>query len=125
MSETAGIRVDSVEGAGVECSEYDSAIAGGAAVAQIAGTYHKGRVELDDEVDWPDGTRVSVSDSEPESRFLKVEDWPDTPENRAELARRMAAMQPVMSPEEQAEFENVLAESKRFNIEAMRKQMGL
>jgi hypothetical protein len=92
---------------------------------QITGTYRSGRVELDEKVDWPDGTRVSVIDYDPGDELLNEDDWPDTPENRAEMLRRFDAMQPVMTPEEQAEFEAILAESKRFNKEAMRKQMGL
>jgi len=95
-------------------------------MARVTGTYRHGRVELNEPVDWPDGHRVVISDSEPEDELLDEADWPDTPENRAELLRRFDQMEPLgLTPDEEARMAAALAESKRFNVEAVRRQMGL
>jgi hypothetical protein len=95
-------------------------------VSKVKGTYRGGRIELDEAVDWPDGRRVTVSDEDPADELLTEGDWPDTPENRAELVRRLDALEPLgLTSDEQARIEAALAESKRFNVEAVRKQMGL
>lgn len=91
----------------------------------IHGTYHAGRVDLDSPVDWPEGWRVSVV-SESETIGLREEDWPDTPENRAEILRRMAAVEPLeFTAEDEARIASTRAEMKAKSIEAMRQLMGL
>ena len=60
----------------------------------ITGTYRGGRIELDESVDWPEGRRVSVV-AESATLGLREEEWPDTPENRAEILRRMEAVEPL------------------------------
>lgn len=93
---------------------------------RITGTVREGRVELDEPVNLPDGTRVVVTEAAPEPEYLVEEDWPDTPENRAELLRRLDAIEPLgWTDEEETRIKAAWAELKRFNIEAVRKQMGL
>jgi len=95
-------------------------------MATLTGTIRDCRVELDDPPELPEGTRVVVREAEPEVEFLNEADWPDTPENRAELVRRIDAIQPLnLSPDEEARIEAARQEWKRFNVEAVRKQMGL
>lgn len=88
----------------------------------IEGTYHAGRVDLDKQVDWPDGCRVRV-----ELEYgMREEDWPDTPENRAEILRRMEAVEPLeFTSEEEAEIAAARAAVREVTLAAVRKQMGL
>jgi hypothetical protein len=88
----------------------------------IKGTYHAGRVDLDKQVDWPDGCRVRVA----LEYGMREEDWPDTPENRAEILRRMEAVEPLeFTPEEETEIEAARAAVREVTLAAVRKQMGL
>ena len=91
----------------------------------ITGTVRNGKIEPDEPGDLPDGTRVRIIEDESEPEFIP-DDWPDTPENRAELVRRIDAFEPMgWTPEEEARIEAWRQEMKRYNIEAIRKQMGL
>ena len=83
---------------------------------EISGIFRGGRVELADAVDWPDGTPVMVHPHRPDAQPELAGDWrdhwgidddlPDPPENRAEILRRMDAVQPLeMTAEEQAEWQ--------------------
>lgn len=97
-------------------------------MATMTGTIRNGHIELDEPADLPEGTRVYVSEAEPEPdvEFINEADWPDTPENRAELVRRLHAIEPMgWTAEEEARIAAARDEWKRFNIEAVRKQMGL
>jgi hypothetical protein len=88
----------------------------------IMGTVKNGKIEPDRPVDLPEGTRVRII----EELDSIPDDWPDTPENRAEILRRMDAFEPMgWTPEEEARIRAAWEESKRFDIEAVRKQMGL
>lgn len=88
----------------------------------IDGTYHAGRIDLDKQVDWPEGCRVRVA----LEYGMREEDWPDTPENRAEILRRMEAVEPLeFTPEEEAEIEAARAAVREVTLAAVRKQMGL
>ncbi len=91
----------------------------------VSGVYRKGKVVLDREVDWAEGRRVTVRPVE-EQIGLREEDWPDTPEAREELARRIATFEPVeFTPEEEAEIAAARAEVKKVTLAAVRRQMGL
>ncbi len=103
-------------------------------MSKIMGTVRNGKIEPDEPMDWPDGHRVIIGDAEadfdfmrngePEFEFLP-DDWPDTPENRAELLRRIDAFQPLgLTAEEEARIEAAREEFKRVEIEAVRRQMG-
>ncbi|MBI4602171.1 MAG: hypothetical protein HY721_09445 [Planctomycetes bacterium] len=58
------------------------------------GTYHKGRVELDSPVDWPEGARVAISPAEP-GIGLRESDWPDSVATRCALAARLDSLEPL------------------------------
>lgn len=53
---------------------------------------------------------------------LCEEDWPDTPENRIEILRRMEAIEPLeLTEADEAE----IAAVREVTLAAVRKQMGL
>ena len=57
---------------------------------------------------------------------LREEDWPDTPENRAEILRRMEAIEPLeLTAEDEAEIAAARAAVREVTLAAVRKQMGL
>jgi hypothetical protein len=57
---------------------------------------------------------------------MREEDWPDTPETRAEVLRRMEAVEPLeLTAEDEARIASARAEMKAKSIEAMRQLMGL
>jgi hypothetical protein len=116
-------------------------------VKQVVGVYRNGRVEIDGPLDWPEGATVVVmldghaathrngtarpaDDPDPEGdpsfHMMREEDWPTTPEGIAALIERWKEHEPpILTPEEEADLAAWRAEMKRFNIEAVRKQMGL
>ncbi len=98
------------------------------ATTTIEGTYHAGHVDLDKQVDWPEGCRVRVAlehAATPEYG-MREEDWPDTPENREKILARMDAVEPLeLSEEDEARITAVRTEMKAKSIEAMRQLMGL
>jgi len=106
------------------------------AMNEIPGIFRSGHVELMGAVDWPDGTPVTVHPRHPDDQREIAgdwrehwgidDDWPDTPENRAEILRRMDAAQPLdMTPEEQAEWQATLDWFGAHTREAVRRDMGL
>lgn len=103
---------------------------------EISGTFRDGHVELNAAVDWPEGTPVTVqaqslpSAAEPADDWRDNwgvdDDWPDTPENRAEILRRIDAVEPLkMSPEEEAEWHAMLDWFGNYTLEAVKRDMGL
>jgi hypothetical protein len=103
---------------------------------EITGTYRGGHVELASAVDWPDGTPVTVqatpslgkptlADDWQENWGIE-DDWPDTPENRAEILRRIDAVEPLeMTPEEEAEWKATLNWFGDYTLQAVKRDMGL
>lgn len=92
-------------------------------------TYHDGQIQLDEPVDWPSGTRAVVvpetseqnCDSSESDFILRDEDWPSTPEALQEWVEWCRSREPVMSLEEQTQFEAALKASKAEQIELMRR----
>ena len=92
------------------------------ATMTIEGTYHAGRVDLDQQVDWPDGCRVRVA----LEYGLREEDWPDTPEGLEELLKRIDSIEPVeFTAEDEAEIAAARAAVREVTLAAVCKQMGL
>jgi hypothetical protein len=70
----------------------------------ILGVVKNGRVEVDTPPDWPDGTPVRVELGL--SGHAEYDDeMPETPEEIEERIRRLEAIEPVMTPEEDAAWE--------------------
>lgn len=98
----------------------------------IEGTYRHGQVQLDTAVAWPEGTRVEVAPVAGETRDRAEpdwgidDDWPDTPANRAEILRRIDAVEPLeMTPEEEASAHAMLDWFGDYTREAVKRDMGL
>ena len=67
-------------------------------------TFRDGRIEIDNGVDWPEGTRLEVLPIE--SVGMNEADWPTTAEGIAELLKRMDDCEPLeMSDAEYAAWE--------------------
>lgn len=98
-------------------------------MATFAGTYRDGLVQLDSPLDLPDGFRVQVVVPEnqegrrPEFQYgLDEATWVDSPENRAALLANMEAYEPpVMTLEEEAEWNAAREAVKQYTIEKMKR----
>lgn len=98
-------------------------------MATFSGTYRDGLVQLDSPLDLPDGYRVQVvvpenqGNRRPELQYgLDEATWVDTPENRAAILARMEAYEPpVMTPEEEAEWNAAREAVKQYTIEKMKR----
>ena len=96
----------------------------------ITGTVQDGVIVPDGPLGLPDGSKVRITAPETSAvgpiRMMREEEWPTTPEGIEEHVRRMQSFEPcVLTPEEEAALAAWRAVMKRFNVEAMRKQMGL
>ena len=94
-------------------------------MATFSGTYRDGLVQLDSPLDLPDGFRVPRSwcrrikeTACPELQYgLDEATWVDTPENRAAILARMEAYEPpVMTPEEEAEWNAAREAVKQYTM---------
>jgi hypothetical protein len=73
-------------------------------------TFRDGHVQLDDPVDWPEGTRLEVT---PAKLGLDESEWPETPEEIADWLAWFKTIEPLdMTPEELAAFEAEMKASK-------------
>lgn len=87
------------------------------------GTYHHGRIELNEPVDWPEGVKVSVERADKGIGMNEAE-WPDTPENRAEILRRIRTFEAVgFTPEDRTEITAAREWMKAHNIAAVERDM--
>ena len=93
---------------------------------EIRGTYQDGVIRLESPVSWPDGQPVVISPCE-RSGPLDESTWPTTPEGQAALARAWDEdFEPLeFTEDELADWESYRQRMKQFNVEAMRKKMGL
>src|SRR5271167_1498002 len=78
-------------------------------------------------VDWPEGSTLLVEPiSSSEKIGIDESEWRDDPQSITEWIAWVDTIEPlVLSDEERAEMERYRAEHRRFDIEAVRKQMGL
>jgi len=63
-------------------------------MSSTSGTYRDGHVDLDSMLDWPEGSRVTVSPMS-ESIGMRESEWPDNGEGRDALLRRMEDIEPL------------------------------
>lgn len=92
----------------------------------IAGTVRNGVVVPNRALDVADGTPAEIHIAEVEPLGMREEDWPDTPEGREALIAAWEAHEPlIFTDEELTDLAAWRATMKAFNIEAVRKQMGL
>jgi len=92
----------------------------------IAGTVRNGVVVPNRSLEVADGTPAEIHLGEREHLGMREEDWPDTPEGRAELDGEWAALEAVILTEEELAANEAWRQvMKKFNIDAVREQMGL
>jgi hypothetical protein len=92
----------------------------------IKGVVTNGRIDLTAPADWPEGCEVVV---EPVPRAtdkigLDESEWRDDPAGLADWEAWIKTIEPLeYMPEEQAAFARFDEEMRRYNIEAVRRQM--
>ena len=93
----------------------------------IKATWKNGEIVPLEPVDWPDGSELLVKPIQPNGDKiigLSEEDWSDDPESLAAWEAAVRSLEPMIWAEgEREEYERYREESRRFNIEAVRKQM--
>lgn len=93
----------------------------------IRARWINGRIVPAEPVDWPEGSELLVEPVPAEDEIGMDESaWKDDPQSIADWMAWVDTIEPMIwAPGEQEEFERCRAEHRRFNIEAVRKQMGL
>ncbi len=91
----------------------------------IRATWTNGQIVPSEPVDWPEGSELLV---EPlprhESLGMREEDWDDSPEGIAKWCEAVDKIEPFVWAEgEEEEYQRRREEVKKFNIEAVGKQM--
>jgi len=91
----------------------------------IKATWTNGQIVPAEPVDWPEGSELLVEPITAGNKIGMTEDeWRDDPESIAAWIAEVDKIEPLIwAPGEEAEYERYRAEHKRFNIEAVRKQM--
>jgi hypothetical protein len=100
------------------CRVRDSSI-GDRAVTTVTGTWKNGRIILDSPTDWPNGCRVIIEPvPDADNLGIREEDWAETPEAIAEWLRWYDSLEPLlMTPEEEANWQDALNAQKRLSVE--------
>jgi hypothetical protein len=90
----------------------------------VTGKYRKGRISLDQKVEWSENDHVEVTRVKQRIDMTEAE-WPTTPEGLAALFAEVDAFEPVvMTPEEEAEWHAALRESDLASMDDVRKRLG-
>ncbi|HEV3257712.1 MAG TPA: hypothetical protein VG013_12580 [Gemmataceae bacterium] len=92
----------------------------------ITGTVQDGQIVPDARVDWPNGTPVEIAPCQGGARPFGIGEsaWRDDPESLADWEAWLKTLEPLeFTPEEAAEAARFQAEMRRFNLEAVRRQM--
>jgi hypothetical protein len=92
----------------------------------ITGTIQGGHIVPDGPLDWPEGTRVEIiPQSGPGDKIgLEEAEWRDDAEALADWEVWIKTIEPLeLTPEERAEREHFREAMRRFNVEAVRRQM--
>lgn len=93
----------------------------------IRATWTNGHIVLDEPVDWPEGSQLLVAPVPAADKIgLDESEWRDDPQSIAEWIAWVDTIQPLtLTDAERAEMDRYRAEQRRFNIEAVRRQMEL
>jgi hypothetical protein len=109
-------------------------------MSAIKGTFKNGQVVLDAPPDWPEGCRLKVEpeplpegtvmatdrprdEHNPAKIGLDESEWRDDPEALADWKAWLQTIEPVEFTPEEAAIARFNEEMRRFNIEAVRRQM--
>lgn len=93
----------------------------------IKATWKNGRIVPAEPVDWPEGVELLVEPVPASEKIgLDESEWEDTPEALADWEAWLKTIEPLeYTDQERADLERYREEFRRYNIEAVRKQMGL
>jgi hypothetical protein len=93
----------------------------------IKATWTNGQIVPSEAVDWPEGSELLVEPVAPTEKIgLDESEWRDDAESIANWVAWVDTIEPlVLTDAERAEMERYRAEHRRFNIEAVRRQMNL
>jgi hypothetical protein len=93
----------------------------------IRATWTNGQIVPAEPVDWPEGSELLVEPVPAGEKIgLDESDWRDDAEALADWERWINTIEPLeFSDEERASMERYQEEFRRFNLEAVRRQMGL
>jgi hypothetical protein len=93
----------------------------------IRATWTNGRIVPAEVVNWPEGMELLVEPVSMSERVgLDESDWRDDAEALADWEAWINTIEPLeYSDEERAELARFRDEFRRYNLEAVRKQMGL
>ena len=92
----------------------------------IKAVWKNGRILPSEPVDWPEGSELFVAPIMPndERVGLTEEEWRDDPESIAAWEAGVRSIEPPeYSDEERAEIVRYREECRRYNLEAVRRQM--
>lgn len=92
----------------------------------IMATWKNGQIMPSEPVDWPEGIRLLVEPIELNGQKvgLTEEEWDDSPEGIAKWIAAVEKIEPMVWAEgEREEYERYREEERKFNIDAVRKQM--
>jgi hypothetical protein len=95
-------------------------------VNSIKATWTNGQIVPAEPVDWPEGSQLVVAPVAPSgARIGMSEDqWRDDPEAVAAWVAAVEQIEPLLWKEgEREEYERCRAEHRRYNVEAVRRQM--
>lgn len=83
----------------------------------ISGTYRDGKVILNAPPEWQEGATVRVElDADYVGVGMREEDWPLDPENLAEWMRKVDALEPFLTLEEDERWRAALKEDREHSI---------
>src|SRR5688500_14544165 len=93
----------------------------------VKATWINGQIVPAEPVNWPEGSPLLVAPAPATEKLgLTEEEWRDDPASIAEWVAWVDTIQPlILTDEERADMERYRAEQRRFNIEAVRRQMEL
>ena len=94
----------------------------------IKAVWKNGQIVPAEPVDWPEGCELLVEplDSNGEKIGLTEEEWKDSAEALADWEAWIKTIEPLeYTDEERESMARYREEFRRFNLEAVRKQMGL
>ncbi len=92
----------------------------------IKTTVHNGRIELDVPGDWPEGCSVLIEPVPASGQKIGLDEseWCDDPASLADWEAWLKTIEPLeFTPEEEATFARFSEEMRRYNLEAVRRQM--
>lgn len=93
----------------------------------IRAIWTNGKIVPAEPVDWPEGIELLVEPVAPSERIgLDESEWTDDPAALADWEAWIRTIEPLeYTDHERAELARYREESRRHNLEAVRKQMGL